>query len=371
MSTPSRPTAPPRARRGHGRVTLRDVAAAAGVTAITVSRCLRSPGQVAPETAARIQAAVAATGYVPNKQAGLLASGHGSIVAALVPNLAHSIFAETLQGLSDVLGAAGLELLVASSGYSLAREEAQVRALLGWRPRALIVTGRHHAPGAQALLRQAHAGGCTVVEMWDQHPRAAGGFAQVGFNHRAAGRTMARHLLALGHRRLAYVDSAVEGDYRARERGDGFVAEAAAAGAAAQRLTAPAGEPVQAGRAVPAMLRALAPPPTACGLANDHLACGALLGAQAAGVAVPGELALLGFGDFELAAHLAPGLSTLAPPRREIGEHAAALPTGLPAGGAGQHGRDRDGLSAQPSDAGPTWPKASQPPSTASTSPVT
>jgi LacI family transcriptional regulator, gluconate utilization system Gnt-I transcriptional repressor len=315
----------PRQRRGHGRATLRDVAAAAGVTAITVSRYLRAPAQVSPDTAEAIRGALAATGYVPNKQAGVLASGRGSIVAALVPNLAHSIFAETLQGLAGRLEAAGLELLVASSGYSAEREEAQVRALLGWAPRALVVTGRHHTPGAQRLLREAHAGGCTVVEMWDHHARGAERFAQVGFNHRAVGRAMAAHLLALGHRRLAYVDSAVAGDYRARERGDGFVAAAEAAGASAVRVPAPAGEPIAAGREVVPTLLALRPRPTAVGFANDHLGCGALLGAQAAGVAVPGALALIGFGDFELAAHLAPGLTTLAPPRREIGERVAEL----------------------------------------------
>jgi LacI family gluconate utilization system Gnt-I transcriptional repressor len=306
-------------------VTLRDVAAAAGVTAITVSRYLRQPGVVAPATAEAIQAALSATGYVPNKQAGVLASGRGSIVAALVPNLAHSIFAETLQGLSRKLEAAGLELLVAASGYSVEREEAQIRALLGWAPRALVITGRHHTPGALKLLREAHAGGCTVVEMWDLHARGRDGFAQVGFSHREAGRTMAGHLLARGHRRLAYVDSAVDGDYRARERGDGFVAAAQAAGARVTRVTAPPGEPISAGREVPALLWQGEPRPTACALANDHLACGALLGAQALGLRVPQDLALVGFGDFELAAHLAPGLTTLAPPRREIGERTAAL----------------------------------------------
>ena len=91
------------------------------------------------------------------------------------------------------------------------------------------------------------------------------------------------------------------------------------------RLTAPAGEPIAAGRELVAVLRALPLAPTACAFANDHLGCGALLAAQAAGVAVPGDLALVGFGDFELAAVLAPGLTTLAPPRREIGERTAAL----------------------------------------------
>lgn len=317
--------AAPRQRRGHGRVTLRDVATAAGVTAITVSRYLRQPGVVAPETARAIRAALTHTGYVPNKQAGVLASGRGSIVAALVPNLAHSIFAETLQGLSGPLEAAGLELLVAASGYSMAREEAQIRALLGWAPRALVITGRHHTPGALKLLREAHAGGCTVVEMWDHHPRGRDNFAQVGFNHRAAGQAMAEHLLQRGHERLAYVDSAVAGDTRARERGDGFVAAVEAAGATALRLAAPEGEPITAGRDVIAPLWARPDRPTACAFANDHLGCGALLGAQAAGIAVPDGLALVGFGDFELAAHLAPGLTTLAPPRREIGERTAEL----------------------------------------------
>ena len=321
----SEPTPLVRQRRGHGRTTLRDVAAAAGVTAITVSRYLRSPGQVAPATAAGIRQALSATGYVPNKQAGVLASGRGSIVAALVPNLAHSIFAETLQGLSRPLEAAGLELLVAASGYDIEREESQIRTLLGWAPRALVITGRHHTPGALKLLREAHAGGCTVIEMWDHHGRGEQGFAQVGFNHRAAGQAMARHLLDRGHRRLAYVDSAVAGDYRARERGDGFVSAGQAAGATVQRLTAPAGEPITAGREVVGVLMAMPDRPTACAFANDHLGCGALLGAQAAGLRVPQDLALVGFGDFELAAHLAPGLTTLAPPRQEIGARTAEL----------------------------------------------
>lgn len=318
--------AAPRQRRGHGRATLRDVAQAAGVTAITVSRYLRQPGVVAAETAAAIRAALSATGYVPNKQAGVLASGRGGVVAALVPNLAHSIFAETLQGLARKLEAAGLELLVAASGYSLEREEAQVRALLGWAPRALVLAGRHHTAGTLKMLREAQAGGCTVVEMWDHHTRGRRGFAQVGFNHREAGGVLAAHLLARGGRRLVYVDSAVTGDHRARERGDGFLAAAQAAGAQAWRVSAPAGEPIAGGREVMAQLwSASRQRPDACACANDHLACGALLAAQDLGLRVPQDLAIAGFGDFELAAHLPPGLTTLAPPRQEIGERTADL----------------------------------------------
>jgi LacI family gluconate utilization system Gnt-I transcriptional repressor len=334
-------TAPRQARRGHGRVTLQDVARAAGVTSITVSRFLREPAIVAEDTAARISAALSQTGYVPNKQAGLLASGAGNIVAVLLPNLANSIFAETAQGLSDGLQAAGFELLIAATGYSLEREEHQLRALLGWQPAAVVVTGRRHAPGALQLLANAKVAGTPVFEIWDHHApeRGAGRttFTQIGFNHDDVGRAMAEHLLRAGHRQLAYVDSAVAEDYRAHERGIAFVAAARAAGAQATVMVAPAGDAFDAGRHVLGLLLRAGPPAvTAAAFANDHLACGALLEAGARGLLVPQHLALLGFGDFAIARQLSPALSSVQLPRHAIGAETArslldALRRGKPA----------------------------------------
>jgi LacI family gluconate utilization system Gnt-I transcriptional repressor len=304
-------------------VTLQDVARQAGVTAITVSRFLREPALVAADTAERIRGALSQTGYVPNKQAGLLASGVSNMVAALLPNLANSIFAETAQGLSDGLQGAGFELLLASTGYSLEREEHQLRAVLGWRPAALVVTGRRHSPGALALLQRAKAGGTPVIEVWD-HPPGRAAFTQIGFHHDAVGREMAAHLLRAGHRVLAYVDSPLAEDYRAHERGVAFAAAARAAGAEVHVVVAPAGDPFDAGRQVlGALLQAGPPPITAAAFANDHLACGTLLEANRRGVPVPARLALLGFGDFTIARQLSPALSTVRLPRREIGERAA------------------------------------------------
>lgn len=311
-------------RSGHGRATLRDVARAAGVTPITVSRYLREPGRVAAETAARVARALAATGYVPNKQAGLLASGRSNIVAALLPNLANSIFAETAQGLSDSLQAAGHELLIAATGYSLEREEEQLRSLLGWHPAALVVTGRRHSPGAAKLLRDARAAGTPVIEIWEHQRRSAAGFTQVGFDHEEVGRAMAGHLLRAGHRRLAYVDSGVAEDYRAHERGQAFAEAVREAGAQVDILVAPPGEGFDSGRAMLAsLLQAARPAITAAAFANDHLACGALLEAARSGVAVPQRLALLGFGDFAIARQLLPALSSVQLPRYAIGTVAA------------------------------------------------
>jgi LacI family gluconate utilization system Gnt-I transcriptional repressor len=335
------PPAPParRARPGHGRATLSDVAAVAEVTKITVSRYLREPHRVAEATAARIRAALAETGYVPNRQAGQLASGRSRIVAALIPNLAHSIFGETVQGLSEGLQAAGMELLLASTGYSPGREEDQLRTVLGWAPAALVVTGRRHSDGARRLLAEAHAAGTPVIEMWDHHPEEQTPFAQVGFDHGQVGRAMARHLLDAGHRRLAYLDSGIATDFRAHERGAGFAAEVRRARARVRVLTAATGDPFDAGRQAFDALNAGDDRPSAIACANDHIACGVLMQAQSRGVAVPGELALLGFGDFPIGRQLEPALSTVRPPSYAIGQATAdavvaALAAGAPARGS-------------------------------------
>ena len=307
----------PGVRRSHGKSTLADVAAQAGVTTMTVSRLLREPNSVKPETAERIRQALTATGYTPNKQAGSLASGRSALVAVLIPSVANSIFAETIQGLAETLQPAGLELMLAPSGYSHEREENQLRAMLGWAPAAVVVTGRQHSAGSLQLLRSAREAGTPVIEMWDNEPQTAE-FTQIGFNHHQAGQAMARHLLHCGYTDLMFLDSSVVQDYRAHERGLGFVQAAEQAGVEVRLQTAQLGEPMAAGRA---MLQGLLQPsrPLAIGFANDHLAVGALLQACDFGLAVPQQLALLGFGDFPIAGQLMGGLSTLAAPRHLIG----------------------------------------------------
>lgn len=314
------------------------MADAAGVTKITVSRYLREPAKVAPETSARIAAALAEQAYVPNKQAGMLASGRSHMVAAIVPSLANSVFAETVQGLSEGLQGDGFELLLAISGYSPQREEDQLRAVLGWRPDAVAITGRRHTDGCLALMREAQARGTPVIEIWDREPdaptpgsqrgaaarrRAAPEFTQIGFDHAAVGSAMAEHLQRAGRRRLAYVDTGVATDFRAHERGQAFVATAPDT----RLVTAPPGEALDAGRAALRLLLDRHGRPRVDGIAfaNDNLACGAWFEAQTLGLAVPGDIALMGFGDFALARQLGGGISTIHPPRYEIGRETARV----------------------------------------------
>ena len=136
-----------------GRVRMVDVAQRAGVGTITVSRALRTPQQVSQEVRDRVLAAMEATGYVPNLAAGTLKSQRSRVVAAIVPTLRNTIFAETVEGLADGLREHGLQLLIASSGYSLEAEESILLNLLGQQPVAVVLTGIAHAPRVRSMLR--------------------------------------------------------------------------------------------------------------------------------------------------------------------------------------------------------------------------
>jgi LacI family gluconate utilization system Gnt-I transcriptional repressor len=302
------------------------VAALAGVTRITVSRYLREPNKVAPETAEKIRDAVASVGYVPNMHAGNLSSGRSKVVAALIPGINQSVFADTVQGLSDGLAGTGFELLLTTTGYDVHREEAQLRALIGWAPAAVVVTGRDHTPATLRLLADAQNSGTPVVAIWDdRQPEGASiEFACIGFQHEAVGRAMARRLLQRGHRHLGFIQSHALSDSRAEERAAAFADELMRSGANITLLRAGPGDQLEAGRqAVAALLAPTNPPITAAAFANDNLACGALLECTANGIPVPERISLLGFGDLPIGRQLSPDLSTVKLPRVEIGTAAA------------------------------------------------
>jgi LacI family transcriptional regulator, gluconate utilization system Gnt-I transcriptional repressor len=310
-------------RRGHGRVTLADVAAFAGVTTMTVSRYLRSPERVAEHTAKHIAQALQDTGYTPNLQAGSLASGRSQAVAVIVPNIAHSIFADTLHGLGTGLQAAGLQMLVSSTGYSLDTEEQQVRTVLGWAPAAIVITGRVHNKPTEQLLLAAQQRGTPVVEIWDQSPEhEPHAFQQIGFDHAYAGAMMAQALMERGYTELCFIDSGVEQDFRAHERAQGFIGKAQSCSIQAAHWHALAGDPVEMGGECFARWHAQQHRASRCGIgfANDLLATGALLQAQQLGCKMPRDIGLLGFGDFPVGRYCLGGLSTMHIDGERIGQ---------------------------------------------------
>ncbi len=307
-----------RASRAGGGVRMHDVARLADVSPITVSRALSQPDKVSVETRRRVAAAIAQVGYVPNLTAGSLASNRSRIIAAIVPTIANSIFADTVQGLSDGLERQGYQLLLGQTGYSEASEDELIRAFLGRRPDALVLTGIGRSAAARTLLRNADI---PIVETWDLTEAPLD--MLVGFSNREAGRAMAEYFLARGHRRLAFVGST---DQRSQARRAGFLS------AAPDALTIALDEQasVPRGRAALQRVRAEAAGGHSMGVqaiffSTDVLAVGALLECQRLGLKVPDDLAIAGLGDLPIAAEINPALTTIEIRGYAIGERAARM----------------------------------------------
>lgn len=300
--------------RSAGPVTLADVARAAGVSEITVSRVVRARGPIAPETRARVEAAIARVGYVPNRLAGGLASAGSDLVGVVLPSLSNSVFPDVLRGLNAALGAGGLRTLVAVTDYDLDAEREAVTALLAWRPAALIVAGLEHRPETAALLK---ASGVTVVELMDVEGEPID--LAVGMSHTAAGAAAARRLVSRGRSRIGYVGHGAK-DLRAAKRRAGLEAALAKVGLRLEgaRRTDDSSS-VASGRAALACLLAERPDLDAVVFSNDDMALGGVFHCMAEGVAVPDRLALIGFNGLDLAAALPRPLTTVRTAREDVG----------------------------------------------------
>jgi LacI family transcriptional regulator, gluconate utilization system Gnt-I transcriptional repressor len=305
-----------RGRRGTGGLTLTDVARLAGVSPITVSRALNSPGQLTAETLARVQEAVARTGYVPNRLAGGLASSKSRLVAALVPTIASPVFLETIESLTQTLEEAGYQVMLGQSGYGETREDALLDAIIGRRPDWVILTGVMHSPDGRRRLA---AAGVPVVETWDLTPTPID--MLVGFSHEKAGAAVADYLNFRGARHPGIVSA---DDHRASLRLKGFSATAARNGwGKIPAELVPTPTTLGLGRQTLARLLDRHPETDAVFCSSDMMALGVLTEAQARGIRVPDDLRIFGFGDNNFAADTYPALSTVRIDGTAIGRQAA------------------------------------------------
>lgn len=313
---------PPRteARPPARRITMETVGRMAGVSQVTVSRALSDPSKVSPETLTRIQEAIAATGFVPNALAGALASKKSMLISALVPSITNIVYSGMLATFSAELRARGYQILLSETGFDREDEAATVEAHLSRRPDAMLLTGVHHADRTRRMLLGA---GVPVVEVWDITDTPID--LCVGFSHPEAGRAMADYARARGYRRAAFITA---GDERALRRGAAFAerfAQAGGEGPVPIRGDAPAS--LAGGRALTAALIDAGfgseADKAVIAASSDVLAQGALIELAARGIAVPGRVAVMGFGDQEMAAALSPTLTTVRVNRDALGRAAA------------------------------------------------
>jgi LacI family gluconate utilization system Gnt-I transcriptional repressor len=303
-----------------GTVTMLTVARMAGVSAMTVSRALKRHASVSPETRDRVLEIVRRIGYVPDATARVFATRRSGFIAALVPSLNNSNFADTVHGMSEVFDDAGLQMLLGDTEYSLSREEDLIRAFLQRRPEAIVLTGGAHSEGTRRLLASADA---PIVETWDL-PREPLGDV-VGFSNEEAGAAIVRHLYERGRRRIGFVGGKTSFDSRGTQRRAGFRKAARALRLPSDRIVLAGRTPVsmaQGAGALEAMLDRW-PDVDAIVCVSDLSAFGVLAECQRRGIDVPGRIAIAGFGDFEVARCCHPRLTTVAVDCAEIGRKAA------------------------------------------------
>lgn len=305
-----------RSRRGSGAITLRDVAKLAGVAAITASRAVNTPDQVSPEVLKKVLDAVHRTGYVPNRIAGGLASSRSRLIAAVVPSTVMSVFMETIESLNGTLFDAGYQLMLGQSGYSVAREELLLEAVIGRRPDGIFLTGI--LPPGKSRTRLL-ASGIPVVETWDLTPTPID--MLVGFSHSDIGRDVANFLMAKGRRRLALVRA---DDERAGRRATAF-ADAVVLRGQRDVFVVNVGDSRSLRSGREAMVRILVEVPDVDAIfcSSDLLALGVMTEARAQGVAVPERIAIVGFGDVPFLADMVPALSTVRINGADIGKQSA------------------------------------------------
>lgn len=312
--------------RSTDSVTMADVAARLGVSKMTVSRALSREGSSRRGTTESLRQRILQTcqemGYVVDQTARTFSSKRTGFVAAVVPALNNSNFSDTAQGLTAALEGSGLQVLLGYTHYDQAAEERLLRALLSRRPEGVVVTGGTHTPAARKLLL---AAGIPIVETWDLPSQPLEHC--VGFSNAEAVAQLVRRLHAKGYRRLAFLGGLPASDARGADRRRGFQEAMQALGLDATRQISVGQAPVSMEHGAQGVVQVLArwPDTQALVCVSDHPAFGALAECHRRGIAVPQQLAIAGFGGFEVGASCHPRLSTVAVDCTGIGRAAGEL----------------------------------------------
>ncbi|WP_377272760.1 LacI family DNA-binding transcriptional regulator [Peterkaempfera sp. SMS 1(5)a] len=300
---------------------IKDVARQAGVSVGTVSNVINRPDLVSEETRVRVQAVIDRLGYVRSESARQLRAGRSRIVALLVLDMGNPFFVDVARGAERAARQAGLGVMVCNSAQSPSEEADYISLFAEQRVRGVLLTPADPTGRNLDALRR---NGTPFVLV--DRVAAGGSECSVSVDDVNGGMLAANHLIAQGHRSIAYIGGPSELT-QVRDRRAGAQAALVEAGLPAESLVelSADGLDVAAGRDAGARLLGLGPRPTAVFCANDLLALGVLQAMYAARVSVPDELAIVGYDDIEFAAAAAVPLTSVRQPAAAMGRLAAEL----------------------------------------------
>ena len=307
-------------QRALQRTTIREIADQAGVSIATVSRVLNGRGDVSDETRDLVSRVIRENGYTANRNARGLSAGRTGLVGVVVPLVFPAYFAYILAGAAEALFERDLQIVLSPTGNEYAREVSVFNRLHGVTDGSLIILPEE---SSEELERHLDNGFRFVVidplmQLDERIPSVSAA------NTSGADQAM-RHLLQLGHRRIAHI-TGPKGWLATEDRRRGYRAALAAAGTLPDPgLEAEAIPEIDSGRDAATALLALPDPPTAIFAFNDNIAIGAVQAARARGLRVPDDLSVVGFDDVEHATVVTPALTTVRQPLAEMGRTAVSL----------------------------------------------
>lgn len=289
-------------------VTLTEVARRARVTAATVSNVLRNREKVRPETAERVLKAIAELGYRPNLNARALAQGRSSTLALMLSNIANPFYPEFVLAAERAARKAGHFLMVCNTDDDAQIGRAYLNQIAGTFADGVLVMNTDIA--MNELCISAMHNGPILLAMWE-HPEKPPALPCVAVDFAHAGRLAAQHLLELGHRKIGMLIGDGCGGLQ-DARSDGFHAALAEGGVACAAAELQVRDSIDAGHAACLTLMAAHPELTAIFASNDLLAIGAIQALVGMGLAVPGDVSVIGITDIQLAHQVRPALTTVA-----------------------------------------------------------
>lgn len=300
---------------------VKEVAAAAGVSLGTVSNVLNRPERVKPATRMRVEQVMRDLDFVRNESARQLRAGTSRALSYVMLDVTNPFFTDVAQGIELAAEAADLSLLLCNSNNRSVREDAHVRRLLQQRVQGVLITPVNpYSPALMAASQQR-----LPIVLLDRR-RADNVFCSVSVDDVLGGWLAVNHLVQRGHRRVAYIGGTMNIG-QVRERLEGARKAWGDAGLPPDDLVVleTADLSIREGLGAGGRLTRLARRPTAAFCANDMLAIGLLQCVMAMGLKVPDDLAIIGYDDIDFAGAAAVPLASVRQPRMELGEAAAKL----------------------------------------------
>ncbi len=297
------------------KIGVRALAAKTGLSVATISRVLNNHSGVKPETRRKVHQAINESGYIPNHAARSLATQRSKTIAAVVPTLAHSIFAEFLDALEKTLAQSHYSLAIATFQGDLAEEAKRAHAMLNIGIDGIILSGLKHD---QALLERLTASKtATILSSIYESEHA---FPCIGYDNAGLAEIAIQYLYQKGHRKIAILHGPTQQNDRTQRR----IAGAFKAQATLDKLTLLAYETTlncQGGSE--AVNKAMCESPDAILCLSDVLALGVLFELHRKGISVPDDISVMGFDDLDWAQYASPALTTISLPVKLMGHRCA------------------------------------------------